>query len=37
MPFLTILRVAKGQVVEHRDFADYAPFLDALRKAKAGG
>lgn len=37
MPFLTILRVVKGRVVEHRDFADYAPYLDALRKARAGG
>ncbi len=34
-PFLTILRVKNGLVVEHRDYADYAPFLTAYRKAKA--
>ena len=37
MPFLTILRVEGGLVVEHTDFADYQPFIDAYKKAKAGG
>jgi ketosteroid isomerase-like protein len=37
MPFLTILRVADGQVVEHLDYADYRPFLEANRKARGGG
>ena len=31
MPLVTILRIEGGQVVEHRDFADYRPFLDAER------
>ncbi|MGP1281656.1 MAG: nuclear transport factor 2 family protein [Parasphingopyxis sp.] len=35
MPFVTILRVEDGRVVSHRDFADYAPFLAALRAARA--
>ncbi len=35
MPFVTILRVQNGQVVEHQDFADYAPFLSAVRAMKA--
>jgi hypothetical protein len=33
MPFLTVLHVVGGQVIEHRDFADYAPFLAAVRPA----
>jgi len=37
MPFVTTLRVVDGQVVEHRDYADYHPFVEAHRKAKAGG
>jgi ketosteroid isomerase-like protein len=37
MPFVTILRVENGQVVEHQDFADYQPFLAAHRKAASGG
>jgi ketosteroid isomerase-like protein len=37
MPFLTILKVEEGQVVEHLDYADYQPFLEALRNAKSGG
>ncbi len=34
MPFITVLRVVDGQVLEHRDFADYTPFLAALRAAR---
>ena len=37
MPFVTILHVASGQVLNHQDFADYAPFLEAVRKARSGG
>lgn len=37
MPFITILHVASGQVLNHQDFADYAPFLEAVRKARSGG
>jgi SnoaL-like domain len=37
MPFVTIVQVVDGLVVDHQDFADYAPFLDAVRKARSGG
>lgn len=37
MPFVTILRVEAGQVIEHRDFADYQAFIVAQRKAASGG
>lgn len=37
MPFITVLRVVRGQVLEHRDYADYTPFLAALQAARAGG
>lgn len=37
MPFITVLRVVGGRVLEHRDFADYTPFLAAMRAAQAGG
>lgn len=33
MPFLTVLHVTDGQVIGHRDFADFAPFLAAVRPA----
>lgn len=33
MPFVTILRIEDGLVVEHRDFADYQPFVAAQRRA----
>lgn len=33
MPFLSILQLRDGQVVEHIDYADYAPFLVAHRIA----
>lgn len=36
MPFMSILRVVDGKVVEHRDYADYAPFLAAVRAARQG-
>lgn len=34
MPFITILRIENGQVVEHRDYADYAPFIAAARASR---
>ena len=34
MPFLTILRVEDGLVVSHQDFADYAPFIEALHASR---
>lgn len=34
MPFITILRVQSGVVVEHTDYADYQPFIEAVRRAK---
>ncbi len=34
-PFVVILRVEGGKVVEHRDYADYHPFIDAM-KAREG-
>lgn len=37
MPFVTVLRVVHGRVLEHRDFADYTPFLAAMRAGQAGG
>ncbi len=37
MPFLTILRVQSGMVVEHTDYADYQPFVEAVRRAKNKG
>lgn len=36
MPFMSILRVVDGKVVDHRDSADYAPFLAAVRAARQG-
>jgi hypothetical protein len=37
MPFVTVLKVVNGQVVDHQDLADYAPFVAAVRKVRAGG
>lgn len=37
MPFLTILRVQAGRVVEHTDYADYQPFVEAVRRARSQG
>lgn len=31
IPFSTILRIEDGKVVEHRDYADYAPFIAAMK------
>ncbi len=35
MPFVTILRLEGDKVVEHRDYADYHPFIVAHRLATA--
>jgi limonene-1,2-epoxide hydrolase len=37
MLLVTILRLDSGRVLEHRDFADYQPFVSAHRKAVGGG
>jgi SnoaL-like domain len=37
MPLVTVLRIEGGQVVEHRDLADYHPYLEARRAATPGG
>jgi hypothetical protein len=37
MPFITILRVRSGLVVEHTDYADYQPFIEAVRRARNKG
>jgi len=34
MPFVVILRIENGLVVEHRDYADYHPFMETLRKSR---
>jgi ketosteroid isomerase-like protein len=34
MPFVTVLRIENGHVVEHRDYADYAPFIAAARASR---
>lgn len=34
MPLVTILRIEQGRVVEHRDLADYHPFLEAERATR---
>lgn len=34
-PMVIVLTVDDGKVVRHRDYVDYAPFLDAVRKARA--
>ncbi|MBP7080287.1 MAG: nuclear transport factor 2 family protein [Rhodocyclaceae bacterium] len=36
MPFITVLRVVNGRVLEHLDYADYTPFLAAMQAAQAG-
>lgn len=33
MPFVTILKVDNNKVVEHKDFADYAPFFAAINRS----
>lgn len=37
MPLVTVLRVENGEVVEHRDLADYHPYIAAHRAASRGG
>ena len=37
MPFVVTLRVEGGRVVEHRDYADYHPFVENLRRARRAG
>ncbi|AUN31055.1 nuclear transport factor 2 family protein [Niveispirillum cyanobacteriorum] len=36
-PFLVTIRVENGKVIEHRDYADYAPFLAAVLQARKDG
>mgnify|MGYP006893240049 FL=1 len=36
MPILLILRIENGLVVEHRDYADYGPYLVASQNLNAG-
>lgn len=35
MPFVVRLQVRNGKVLEHQDTADYNPFVEALRRARA--
>ena len=37
MPFVAVLRVEAGRVVEHRDYADYHPFVENLRRTPRPG
>ena len=34
MPTITMLKIENGKVTEHRDFADYHPFLVEFRKVR---
>jgi ketosteroid isomerase-like protein len=34
MPFVTILKIAEGKVIEHQDYADYQPFIAADRSSR---
>lgn len=36
-PMVIILTVEDGRVVSHRDYVDYAPFLQAVRSARGRG
>lgn len=36
-PMVIVVTVKDGKVVTHRDYVDYAPFLEAVREARAGG
>lgn len=36
-PMVIVLTVEGGKVVRHRDYVDYAPFIAAVRAARAGG
>lgn len=33
-PFIAILRIENGKVIEHRDYVDYAPFLKSERASR---
>lgn len=35
MPFVVVLTLRDGKVVDHQDLADYATFIDAMRAARA--
>lgn len=37
MPFLVILKVVEGKVVEHRDYGDYRNFIEEFRRVRAPG
>lgn len=34
-PMVIVITVAAGQVAQHRDYVDYAPFLEAVRASRA--
>ena len=36
MPFVVILRIENGKVTEHRDYADYSPFIAAMQSQENG-
>ena len=35
-PMVIVLTVEDGRIVSHRDYVDYAPFIEAVRQARAG-
>lgn len=35
MPFVVILKIVGGKVQEHRDYADYGPFIQEFRKVRS--
>ncbi|WP_427969256.1 nuclear transport factor 2 family protein [Altererythrobacter sp.] len=37
MPFVAMIRVEDGKVVSHRDYGDYANFIEAMRELRAPG
>ena len=36
-PMVIVLTVEDGKVVRHRDYVDYAPFVEAVREARSPG
>ena len=36
-PMVIVLTLSDGKVIEHRDYVDYAPFLEAVREVRADG
>ncbi|MDE1467682.1 nuclear transport factor 2 family protein [Aurantiacibacter sp. D1-12] len=36
-PMVIVLTVEDGRVVHHRDYVDYTPFIEAMRRARAEG